>query len=404
MLNRSLDHAFQALGDPTRRAIVARLASGPLSVSELARPLPMSLPAVLQHLAVLENAGLVASAKAGRVRTCRLETAAIAQAEQWLSAQRGEWERRLDRLADYLKHNRSPRMNPEPIEISRVFDAPRERVFAAWSTSERIARWFSPEGCSVPSAEIDFRRGGAFVVTMRLPDGQDNLCHGAFDEVTPPSRLAFTMEVEIAGKPRFRVHTTVDFAAEGEATRMTVRQNYVLHDADFAAAPASAREGWRTTLDKLARELSRAPAAHGAFTITRALPHAPAVVYRAFADPQAKARWFAGGGELTVLARELDVRVGGREIAKARWKNGNVSAFEAVYLDVVPEARLVYAYTLHLNERMISVSLATVEFAAAGGGCELRITEQGAFLDGYEDKGAREHGTRQLIELMAATL
>jgi DNA-binding transcriptional ArsR family regulator len=102
MLNRSLDLAFQALGDPTRRVIVARLAGGPLSVSELARPLPMSLPAVLQHLAVLEGAGLVVSQKSGRVRTCRLERETLAQAEQWLSAQRGEWERRLDRLADFL--------------------------------------------------------------------------------------------------------------------------------------------------------------------------------------------------------------------------------------------------------------------------------------------------------------
>ena len=102
MLNQSLDLAFQALSDATRRDIVARLAGGPLSVSELAKPLPMSLPAVLQHLSVLENAGLVVSAKSGRVRTCRLEPSVIAQAEQWLTAQRGEWERRLDRLAEYL--------------------------------------------------------------------------------------------------------------------------------------------------------------------------------------------------------------------------------------------------------------------------------------------------------------
>ena len=103
MLNRSLDLAFQALSDATRREMVSRLAEGPLSVSALAKPLPMSLPAVLQHLSVLEGAGLVVSEKSGRVRTCRLETAAIARAEQWLSAQRGEWERRLDRLGAYLQ-------------------------------------------------------------------------------------------------------------------------------------------------------------------------------------------------------------------------------------------------------------------------------------------------------------
>ncbi len=103
MLNDPLDLAFQALSDATRRAIVARLAAGPLSVSELAKPLPMSLPAVLQHLGVLESAGLVVSEKAGRVRTCRLDAAAFRRAESWLSAQRGEWERRLDRLDAYLQ-------------------------------------------------------------------------------------------------------------------------------------------------------------------------------------------------------------------------------------------------------------------------------------------------------------
>jgi DNA-binding transcriptional ArsR family regulator len=103
MLNHSLDLAFQALGDGTRREIVARLASGPLSVSALAKPLPMSLPAVLQHIAVLEGAGLLVSEKSGRVRTCRLAPEAIRQAESWLGAQRGEWERRLDRLDAYLQ-------------------------------------------------------------------------------------------------------------------------------------------------------------------------------------------------------------------------------------------------------------------------------------------------------------
>ena len=104
MLNQSaaLDLAFQALADPTRRAIVSRLSLGPASVGDLARPLPMSLPAVMQHLAVLEHSGLVVSAKVGRVRTCRIEAAALAQAEQWIHAQRAEWERKLDRLGAYL--------------------------------------------------------------------------------------------------------------------------------------------------------------------------------------------------------------------------------------------------------------------------------------------------------------
>jgi DNA-binding transcriptional ArsR family regulator len=98
-----LDQAFQALADPTRRAIVERLALGSASVSELKRPLDMSLPAVMQHLAVLESSGLVVSQKSGRVRTCRMNPGALAEAERWITEQRLEWERRLDRLGDYLQ-------------------------------------------------------------------------------------------------------------------------------------------------------------------------------------------------------------------------------------------------------------------------------------------------------------
>jgi DNA-binding transcriptional ArsR family regulator len=98
-----LDLMFQALADPARRAMVERLSRGPASVSELARPLPMSLSAVVQHLQVLESSGLVRSEKVGRVRTCRIEPKALRTAEQWITARRTSWERRLDRLGDYLK-------------------------------------------------------------------------------------------------------------------------------------------------------------------------------------------------------------------------------------------------------------------------------------------------------------
>jgi DNA-binding transcriptional ArsR family regulator len=104
MLNYSptLDLAFQALADPARRVMVERLSRGPASVSELARPLAMSLPGVMQHLQVLEASGLVRSAKVGRVRTCRIEPKVLRAAERWIAARRTTWERRLDRLGEYL--------------------------------------------------------------------------------------------------------------------------------------------------------------------------------------------------------------------------------------------------------------------------------------------------------------
>jgi DNA-binding transcriptional ArsR family regulator len=105
MLNQSagLDRLFHALSDPARRAMMERLTHGPAPMGELARPLPMSLPAAMQHLGVLEAAGLVRSEKVGRVRICSMEPQALSLAEQWINARRIEWEHRLDRLGDYLK-------------------------------------------------------------------------------------------------------------------------------------------------------------------------------------------------------------------------------------------------------------------------------------------------------------
>jgi DNA-binding transcriptional ArsR family regulator len=97
-----LDRAFQALADPTRRTMLAHLARGPASVSDLARPFDMSMPAVMQHLAVLEASGLVQSQKSGRVRTCRLDPQGLQRVEDWINARRREWEQRLDRLGHYL--------------------------------------------------------------------------------------------------------------------------------------------------------------------------------------------------------------------------------------------------------------------------------------------------------------
>ena len=101
-MNYELDKTFAALADPARRAMVERLVQGPASVSELAKPLPMSLPAVMLHLKVLEDSGLVTSRKEGRVRTCRIQPQMLSQAEQWVSERRRMWERSLDRLGQFL--------------------------------------------------------------------------------------------------------------------------------------------------------------------------------------------------------------------------------------------------------------------------------------------------------------
>jgi DNA-binding transcriptional ArsR family regulator len=105
----ALDRVFQALTDPTRRLMVERLSRGPASVTELAEPFEMSLPSIIQHLQVLEASGLIRSEKLGRVRTCQIGAAALGNAERWISERRATWERRLDRLGDYLGET-----DPEP--------------------------------------------------------------------------------------------------------------------------------------------------------------------------------------------------------------------------------------------------------------------------------------------------
>ena len=110
MLNHpQLDLVFQALADPTRREMVERLGQGPQSVSELAAPLDMSLPAVLQHLQVLEASGLVSSSKTGRVRMCRIEPKVMETAEGWFAKRRAVWERRFDRLGEFLEAEENER-------------------------------------------------------------------------------------------------------------------------------------------------------------------------------------------------------------------------------------------------------------------------------------------------------
>jgi uncharacterized protein YndB with AHSA1/START domain len=143
---------------------------------------------------------------------------------------------------------------------------------------------------------------------------------------------------------------------------------------------------------------------HASFTLERHYDAPVALLYKAFSDEDAKRRWFGGGSEWDLKSREFDFRVGGREHLSGKWKSGMVSTFDAIYLDIVPERRIIYAYDMHIDGKHISVSMATILFAGDGVGSKLTITEQGAFLDGYDDAGSREKGTRGLMERIADSL
>jgi len=148
---------------------------------------------------------------------------------------------------------------------------------------------------------------------------------------------------------------------------------------------------------------------HDKFVIERILHYDVAALYRAWTDREAKARWFNGPQDKwTEQVREMDVRVGGRERVIGKFADGSESRFEALYFDIVPDRRLVYTYDMYFQGKKISVSLASVEFVALGKvnekGSKLIVTEQHAFLDGYEDSGNRERGTLGLLDNLSIAL
>jgi uncharacterized protein YndB with AHSA1/START domain len=260
------------------------------------------------------------------------------------------------------------------------------------------------------------RVGGAFEVCMRSPSGEEHWSRGVFVEVKPVSRLVIDMHADdAAGRPLFRAYTEVDFTPALAGTRMDVTQTYTFFDPAMAGPMvAGASEGWRTTLDKLEQLVVNlqgggdAPArsvVHATFHLERAYDAPAHRVWRALTDEGAKQKWFGGTpGSWELLERHMDVRPGGRERLKGRWQGGVVSTFDATYFEVTPNERLVYAYEMHLDDRKISVSLATMQLEADGGRTTLKVTEQGAFLDGYDDSGSREQGTSHLLDALGASL
>jgi uncharacterized protein YndB with AHSA1/START domain len=143
---------------------------------------------------------------------------------------------------------------------------------------------------------------------------------------------------------------------------------------------------------------------HATFCIERTYPASRSQVFKALTDPAAKAKWFTGGKGYTLLAREMDARPGGREHVKGRQGSGVVTTFDALYFDVLPDERIVYAYEMHLDDRKISVSLTTFELKHSGADTRLVMTEQGVFLDGYDDADSREQGSNFLLDALGNSL
>jgi uncharacterized protein YndB with AHSA1/START domain len=153
------------------------------------------------------------------------------------------------------------------------------------------------------------------------------------------------------------------------------------------------------------RDMSERKVKHGSFTIERKFEASSALVYSAFATEKGKQAWFSGPSDSWSLEdRGFDFRIGGSEALTGKWKSGMITRFDAHYHDIVPDERIIYSYTMHVDGKKISVSLATIEFKKGGADTLLVLNEQGVFLDGYDDSGSRERGTIGLIDKLEAAI
>jgi uncharacterized protein YndB with AHSA1/START domain len=150
--------------------------------------------------------------------------------------------------------------------------------------------------------------------------------------------------------------------------------------------------------------MTRSTVVHRSFTIERRYPVTPEQTFRAFADPELKAKWFAMPQDAEGAAYELDFRVGGGEINRGAPQGGTTYAFESRFHEIVAAERIVFSYDMYIDGQRVSVSLTTIELLPDGGGTKLVFTEHGAFFDGLDDPAGREHGTGKLLEAVASVL
>ena len=142
---------------------------------------------------------------------------------------------------------------------------------------------------------------------------------------------------------------------------------------------------------------------HSAFTLERTFDAPPSLVFQAWATMDGKKKWF-GGSQANEQLREMDFRVGGKDALAGKFPGGVTHEFRSQYFDIKPDQRIIYVYEMFLDRVKISTSLATIDFEPKGKGTRLIVTEQHAFVDGYEDKGSREEGTNGLLDQLVASL
>ena len=275
-----LSTIFAALADPTRRAILARLVDGDTTVSELAAPFSISLPAVSRHLKVLERAGLISRSRSAQWRSSSLQPEPLQDVMEWMEGYRQFWDANFDRLDAHLRrvrqeheHSHQPEHQAEhqaelegthsmtesaatqDLVLTRIFDAPREVVYKAFIDPDQLAQWYPPAGFSVPrdTVEIDARVGGhqRFIMTSDNDPAFKAPVDATFTEIIENEILA-TSE-DFVGVPGIQEPTKlsvrIEFHDEGAKTRVVLRQGP--HTATMLPMAQAGRESSFANLDAL---------------------------------------------------------------------------------------------------------------------------------------------------------
>ena len=214
-MRADLSITFAALADPTRRAILERLAISEASVNELAGPFDLSQPAISKHLKVLERAGLIEKGRDAQRRPRRLVAKPIEEAAAWLQGYRNSGTLRLTKPSD------------RELQIKRMFAAPRERVFAAFTEPELLKRWFfGKPGGTLAVCEVALKPGDSFRYVWRDPDGSEMGMSGVCLEIEAPEHIVATEKWDQPWYPG-EATGTITFTEEGGVTTLTQTLRYV---------------------------------------------------------------------------------------------------------------------------------------------------------------------------------
>jgi uncharacterized protein YndB with AHSA1/START domain len=246
------------------------------------------------------------------------------------------------------------------VVITRVFDAPRRLVFETWSKPEHLARWWGPNGFTLPGCEMDFRPGGAYRFVMRGPDGGDYPFHGVYREIVEPERIVFTAIIDNA--PGNELMTTVTFAEEGVTTRLTVEQTVPTEP--YARGQ---QQGWTESLECLADYLGSLATLVGDREIAavRIFDAPRDLVWKVWTDPEHVVQWWGPNG-FTTTTYSMEVKPGGVWRFVMHGPDGRDYQNKITYLEVVKPERLVYKHGGDKEVEPVNFHV-TVTFRELGG-------------------------------------